>query len=97
MTTKKSAEKRSDLGLITIRTQIEARPFTVKGVVDAKTEKHLTVEEAIRAGIMDQKRGIYRNMVTRQELSMADALESGLLIVEFENEEPAQNGNGYEL
>jgi len=84
--TNKSAEKRSDLGLITIKTFREARPFTVKSVVDAKTERQMTVDEAIRTGIMDQKRGIYVNKYTNEELSLADALDSGLLIVEFDND-----------
>jgi len=92
--TKKSAEKKSDLGLITIKTYGEPRPFTIKGVVDAKTEKVLTVDEAIKAGILDQKRGVYRNSITRQELSMPDALDSRLLIVDFDNDGDHHNGNG---
>jgi hypothetical protein len=92
--TKKSAEKKSDLGLITIKTYGEPRPFNIKGVVDAKTEKRMTVEEAIKAGILDQKRGVYKNLITMQEMSMTDALDSGLLIVEFENDDPHNHHNG---
>lgn len=84
--TNKSVEKKSDIGLITIKTYKESRPFNVKAVVDAKTERQMPVEEAIRAGIMDQKRGIYINKNTKEELSLSDALDSGLLIVEFEND-----------
>ena len=53
-------------------------------MVDAVTDKHLSVEEAVREGIFDQKKGVYRNKNTKEELSLADALDSGLLIVEFE-------------
>lgn len=94
--TNKSAEKRSDLGLITIKTFREARPFTVKSVVDAKTERQMTVDEAIRTGIMDQKRGIYVNKYTNEELSLADALDSGLLIVEFDNDGDDKSRNSGE-
>ena len=91
---RKSAEKKSELGLITIKTRSEARPFTVKAVIDASTDQQLSVDAAVRAGIMDQRRGIYRNTVTRQELSLADALDSGLLIVEFDDDQQSHNGHG---
>ena len=57
-----------------------------QGVLDAKTDKKMGVDEAIRAGILDQKRGIYKNSNTGEELSLADALDSGLLIVEFDSD-----------
>jgi len=91
ITTNKSAEKRRDLALITIKTFSESRPFSVKAIIDAKTEANLTVEEAIKAGILDQKRGVYMNRLTGQEMSMADALDSGLLIVEFEHNDERLN------
>lgn len=84
--TKKSAEKRRDVGLITIRTVIESRPYTIKGVVDAKTERQMTIDEATKAGILDQKKGVYINQNTREELSLGDALDSGLLVVDFESD-----------
>jgi len=92
MTTKKSAERRKDLALITIKTVIESRPYVIQTVIDAKTEKRLSVEEAVRANILDQKRGIYVNSNTEEELTLADALDSGLLEVEFEKK--LANGNG---
>jgi len=91
-TTKKTAERRKDLGLITIKTIIESRPFVVRAVIDARTERRMDVEEAVRANILDQKRRVYVNSRTREELSLTDALDSGLLEVEFEKE--LVNGNG---
>lgn len=85
-TTKKSAEKRRDIGLITIRIAKESRPYTIKGVVDAKTERQMSVDEATRNGILDQKKGVYRNLNTKEELGLGDALDSGLLVVEFEGD-----------
>ena len=91
-TTKKSAERRKDLALVTIKTVIESRPYVIRAVVDANSERRMDVEEAVRANILDQKRGIYVNSNTKEELTLADALDSGLLEVEFEKE--LANGNG---
>lgn len=93
-TTKKTAERRKDLALITIKTIIESRPFVVRAVIDAKTEKRLDVDEAVKTKILDQKRRIYVNSITKEELTLADALDSGLLEVEFEKD--LNNGNGEE-
>jgi len=90
-TTKKTAERRKDVALITIKTITESRPYVVRAVIDAKTEKRMDVEEALRAKIFDQKRRIYVNSNTNEELSLADALDSGLLEVEFEKD--LVNGN----
>lgn len=57
----------------------------LQGVVDATTDRQLSVDEAIKAGILDQKRSIYVNKNTGEDMSLADALDSGLLIVEFDN------------
>jgi len=85
-TTKKSEEKRHDIGLITLKTHKESRPYTVKAVVDATTDEHLTVDDAIKRGILDQSNGIYINPRDKAHMSLADALDSGLLIVEFDTE-----------
>ena len=83
-TTKKTAEKRRDVGLITIKTQRESRPYTVKAVVDAKTERRLTVDEAIAAKILDQTNGTYYNGADEYTMSLADAIDSNLLLVEYD-------------
>jgi len=90
-TTKKTEERRKDVGIITIKTVTESRPYVIQTVIDAKTEKRLSVEEAVKSKILDQKRGVYVNSNTDEELTLADALDSGLLEVEFEEE--LNNGN----
>lgn len=93
-TVKKSAEKRKDIGLITIKTCKETREFTVKAVIDHQTDKQLTVDEAARAGMIDMKRRVYIDKTANQELSFADALDSGILVVEFETDQAANGKNG---
>ena len=84
--TKKSEEKRRDVGLITIKTQRESRPYTVTAVVDAKSEEKMSVDKAIASGILDQKEGKYKNTIDNTEMSLADAIDSGLLVVEFDQD-----------
>lgn len=85
---KKSAEKRSDVGLITVRTQRESRPYAVKAVVDARTEEQLSVDEAIQKEILNQHNGTVINTLIQKSMSLSDAIDSGLLIVEFDEDYP---------
>jgi len=87
-TVKKTAEKKRDIGLITIKTQKESRPYTVESVVDAKTEKEMSVDDAIAQGLLNQQAGTYRNTRDNTDMSLADALDSGLLKVVFDDEAP---------
>ena len=57
------------MGLITIKTQKESRPYTVKAVVDALSEKQLSVDVAIDRGILNQTSGVsslyqYHDVIT---------------------------------
>ena len=92
-TTKKTEERRKDVGLITIKSFTESRPYVIQTVIDAKTERRLSVEEAVRAKILDQQRGVYVNSSTEQEMTLADALDSGLIEVEYEEQEDLANGD----
>ena len=95
--TKKTAETRRDIGLITIRTLSESRPYTVKQVIDAQTGEKLSVEEAIASGVLDKENGIVRNRATGGEMTVGDALSSGLLVVEFDKSAPAAHAESVEV
>ena len=86
VSSKRSQEKKQDIGLITIKTMKESRPYAVHTVVDAKTDEHMTVDEAIERNILDQNKGVYIDNRNKSELSLADAIDSGLLLVEFDEE-----------
>ena len=86
--TKKSEEKRRDIGLITIKTQRESRPYTVKRVKDIKSDRMLTVDEAIAEGLIDFNKNEYRNRLENSIITIADALDSGLLEVDIDSETP---------
>ena len=87
-TTKKSAEKRHDIGLITITIEKESRPYTVQAVLDAATEdrERLTVDHAVAKGILDHQNGTYKNLSDDTVISLGEALDTGLLIVEFDKD-----------
>lgn len=84
--TKRSEEKRQDIGLITITIEKESRPYTVKNVLDAKTDEKLSVDEAVRRNILNQKEGTYFNSLNDTSMTLSEALDSGLLVVEFDTE-----------
>ena len=51
------------------------------------TDEELSLHEAIRRGIINQSKGVYLNKADNTEMPLADALDSGLLVVEFDTEE----------
>ena len=81
---KRTQEKKQDIGLITLKTMKETRPYAVHTVVDAKTDQHMTVDEAIDKNILDQNKGVYIDRRNNSAMSLADAIDSGLLLVEFD-------------
>jgi hypothetical protein len=96
VTVKKSEEKRNQTCLVTIKTYKEYRPFTLKAVVDSVTDRQMSVQEAQSLGILDQTRGVYHNKTTGDQLSLADALDSGLLVVEYDVNNHANGHTRYE-
>jgi len=83
---RKTKEKKSDMGLVTIRTKLESKPYNVLSVIDAKTGHHLSVDEALEAGIFDLKRAIYFNRKTLRSMTLSDAFDANLIEVEFDHE-----------
>ena len=82
--TLETEERRQDLGLITIRTTNETRPFHVERVIDAKSDKEYSLEKAVKKGLLDQENGLYKNTDTGDMMSISDAVDSGLVIVSFD-------------
>ena len=89
-TTRKSKEKLSDVGLMTIKTQRESRHYTLVGVIDWQSGQHLSVDDAIQAGMLDQQRGVYCQAGGR-EMSLAEALDAGYLLAEMDADAPDES------
>lgn len=69
-------------GLLTIKTTKENRPYTIKGVLDPSNDEEISVAEGVKRGIIDIKSNIYK-MDNGETISIADAIDSGLVIAEF--------------
>ncbi|XP_076436065.1 uncharacterized protein LOC143275670 [Babylonia areolata] len=79
---KKIREEQQNYGLITIKITRETRPYTITGVVDPKTEKTLTVQQASQAGLLDTAASTFRTE-SGEKISIQDAISSGLIHVEY--------------
>lgn len=60
----------------------EVRRCPILGVIDPKSGKAISVDEAIAGGILDPETGLYYNPVTRQQMTLKDALKKGLIILD---------------
>lgn len=86
VSTRKTVEKTKAVGLITIRTLIDRRGYTVTGAIDATTAERVDAEEAHRRGLIDQQGGCYIIGTTGEKLPLLDAIDEGWVFAEFEPE-----------
>lgn len=83
-TTKRTREKKSTIGIITVKTTREAvRPYKILTVKNLKTGEDLEQKAASKIGLIDEQRGIYKNMATGREMLISDAIEAGHVKVEY--------------
>jgi hypothetical protein len=88
-TTKRSQEKTSSIGIITVKTIREpVRPYKILSIKDPKTGKDITPDEAIGLGILDQRQGSYTDRHTGKRLLVTEAAEAGLIKLEYTGETP---------
>lgn len=85
VSTRKTVEKTKAVGLITIRSLIDRRGYTVTGAIDAITAERVDAEEAHRRGLIDQQ-GDYIIGTTGERLPLLDAIDEGWVFAEFEPE-----------
>ena len=74
-------------GVITTTTTMETVTYSVTGVIDPTTRQRISVKEAIKKGILDQGKGLYMNPRTGKSISLTDAIDRGLVIVEVSKQE----------
>ena len=86
----KVKEEKSSYGIITVTTSSDTRPYTIKSVIDPKTEKEISVESAYEKGILSKMSDKYTTE-TGEKISIKDAIDSGLVKAEFHGE--FQNGD----
>ena len=83
--------KASATGLMTIKATIEKQRYKIVEVIDADTEKSYTLVQARRRGLIDLKTNEYFYPETKERIPLDDAIDEGLVIVEFEETEEVNN------
>ncbi|KAL7669304.1 hypothetical protein ACOME3_009966 [Neoechinorhynchus agilis] len=68
--------------LLSRRAVSETKTFALKGAVDTRTDKIISIRNAIEMGIIDQATGLYRNLLTNETMPISLAVEKGLIITE---------------
>lgn len=90
-TTKRTPEKFSSVGIITVKTiRRMARPCLIVSVRDTLTNENLSQEAAQQRELLDEQQGSYKNRLTGKQMMIAEAVDNGLMVVEFcgEQQEP---------
>ncbi len=67
--------------------------YTLKSVIHPVTGKEISLDEAVKQGILDRERGEYRNLDTGEIMSLSEAIDRKLLNVEIgkpDEEEPGE-------
>lgn len=86
---KRSTEKKSSIGIITVKTtREETRPYTILSVKDTKTDEELTPDEATKRGILKEAQGLYVDSKTGNKVLITEAADAGLVKVEYFGEQP---------
>lgn len=83
-TTKRTKEKKSSVGVITIKTiREQTRPYRVCSVVDTRTGRELNRDDAEDQHIIDEGRGTYTDRQTGSKILIAEAAQRGLVSIEY--------------
>ena len=80
-TTSKSQEKTRAVGVITIRTAIDRRKFTVRCLTDAVTADKVDLEEARKRGMVDEGETTYTVTTTGETMDLRSAAQVGWIQV----------------
>ena len=65
-----------------------SKTYTLKAVLHPVTKEELSVKKAIELGILDYAKGAYVNIATGQMVSLSDAIDQRLVIVQEGTDQP---------
>jgi hypothetical protein len=63
----------------------ETQTFVIVGVMDPRSQEHVSLYRAIADGIISQSRGIYIDPITGHTIPIPEAMAKGLILVEYTN------------
>lgn len=81
-TSTKSKEETSAIGLITIKTLVDNRKYTIKEVIDASTGEKVAQEEAFKRGLITDS-GMFK-VRADEEMPVFTAIQEGWIVVEYD-------------
>ena len=61
----------------------ESKSFVITGIIDPRTKQQLSIFQALSNGVLDQVNGIYRNPDTGETMTIPEAIQKGLILVDF--------------
>ncbi|ELT90303.1 hypothetical protein CAPTEDRAFT_205084 [Capitella teleta] len=68
---------------MSLQTIKETQTFVIKGVIDPRDNQEISIYQAISDGIINQTKGIYFDPNTGTEMPIPEAMNRGLILVEF--------------
>lgn len=87
--TRRVSEKTSSIGIITVKTSRDVmRPFTIQSVKNPDTGAEVTVAEAVRLGLLDERHEMYTDKRTGKRMVVAEAADAKLLKIESTGDVP---------
>ena len=89
--TRHGGRKSEPTGLMTIKATVDKQKYKIVEVIDFDTDKSYSLVQARRRGLIDLKTNEYVFTDINERISLEDAIEEGLVIVEFEEAEEVNN------
>ena len=87
--TKRTQEKTSSIGIITVKTIREpVRPYVIVSARDTRSGNDVDPLEAAKMGIVDNQHGSYIDLKTKRRYLIAEAAEAGLVKMEYTGPPP---------
>ena len=87
--THRGQERKSTIGIITIKTRREKqRPYKIKSVTNTESGKKISYKEALNNMLIDQQQGTFKNIKRNTTMMITDAAKEGLVDLQYVGDMP---------
>jgi len=85
----RSKEKKSSVGIITVKTTHDAvRPYTILSVKNPATGAEITANEAVSLGLLDERHEVYTDKRAGKRFQVPEAADAGLVKIKYTGDAP---------